>query len=835
MRKYLPVIFLVFFFVFLINSSPVLAQNSAYYNWSTTLETPQKNVLGVIYAQESTSSARKSNNSPAKYTQFNKYIVGGDLIPGSPFYFLKPLQENIQLAFTFDQKAKNKLRVEIAGERLDEIQKLAVSNNTAVMTTAVNSYQQTMSAVTDSIALLKKQNIKEDDLITQVEEETAKHDVILEQVRVRVPDQIEASIDKALEASWKGADMVADAKGRLAVPPDVVSRLESLKSQGLLTQEEVTKLIGAKSRSEARTEIGKYVAEGIVSPADFMRMNEVVKASYPDEFYKMHEVLRFQEMQKLESEKPDDAMLNKIQNFAKNYKAGDPVPPELRKYWVPVMRLEEIQNTLRPDLIDADLFKQNNQESKKFNEVIERFKPRPEDIALVNNFIQKNNADVDNLPPEYQRMYGLAQKYGAQCGAGFNWVPEPQNQGGGYCVPNGVNSTNRPKFDDFKGKSCFGSMVSAKGSGGACGVFTSDCIPPGWSKTDSCVVTSVPSGQGPTGVAQKISCPSNAHFVSVAYDPNGGYCIPNYTQTGFDQATGTQYNACPSGYHRNYAGGSCIPDYNTNIFNNPNFLPPLTVTPGGPYYTNKGQCGQGFHWVPEPINPGGGYCAADQGTYGVPKSDMGNCRTPGECYDFCKNNPGAVSCSGFNPSQSRPGDPGSRESQEAACRAGGGTCTSWNNETCGCTNNNPNSGPSREAQEAACRSGGGTCTGWFNGACSCIRGNNPSGPTPGGNPVPPVSADPSGGCPNYTPGGCGGSGAYFDFGSCSCKMNSVPPPGYGNCGSGLTWNGSACVSSGGTPSLETPPPSAPPSSAPEPQPAPPSPTSPPNPEPTTSP
>ena len=300
--------------------------------------------------------------------------MGSKLTPSNPFYFIKPLQENIQLTFTFDQKAKDTLRIEIAGERLEEIQKLATGSNTQAITSAANAYHTAMTALSNNIPSLEKQNRNADSLLGQLEEETAKHNVILEQVRVQVPDQAEGAIDNALDASWKGTDTIADLKDRPAVPSDLISRLQSLKLQGLLTPEEVNKLVSAKSRVEAREEVGKYVNEGVVSESDFLRLNETARSFYPDEFYKIHETLRFQEMQKLEDQKPDDATLNKIQSFAKTYKPGDQVPSELRKYWVPVVRLEEIQNTLRPDLIDASLFKQNDQESKKFNEVIERFK-----------------------------------------------------------------------------------------------------------------------------------------------------------------------------------------------------------------------------------------------------------------------------------------------------------------------------------------------------------------------------------------------------------------------------------------------------------------------------
>lgn len=40
--------------------------------------------------------------------------------------------------------------------------------------------------------------------------------------------------------------------------------------------------------------------------------------------------------------------------------------------------------------------------------------------------------------------------------------------------------------------------------------------------------------------------------------------------------------------------------------------------------------------------------------YFQPRTDMGNCQTPGECYDWCKANPGQ--CAGFNPEAPRPNE-----------------------------------------------------------------------------------------------------------------------------------------------------------------------------------
>ena len=70
-----------------------------------------------------------------------------------------------------------------------------------------------------------------------------------------------------------------------------------------------------------------------------------------------------------------------------------------------------------------------------------------------------------------------------------------------------------------------------------------------------------------------------------------------------------------------------------------------------------GQCAQsGKYWngtncadqAPPGIYPG------VANAYFQPRPEMGNCKTPGECYDYCKANPGK--CGGFDPSGSRPSD-----------------------------------------------------------------------------------------------------------------------------------------------------------------------------------
>lgn len=743
-----------------------------YYDWSSTLETQKRStVLGIeTFAQESTGAATVAPSSalaqsPENFTQFNRYIVGGNLLPNNPFYFIKTFQETLQLTFTGGRESRTRMRLAIGGERLTEMEQLANLKSSAVSVAAKN-YENVMNTVTQDLQGLDKTSQAAKDIFKQIEEETARHTIILEQVVIKVPDSAQDAIDRALQASWQGGDAVADISGRPALPSDMVDRIQAIKAQGLITEEEAVKLIAAKTRQEARREIEKYVQEGIVPEADFMRLNENVKNLYPDDFFKIHELKRLFELSKLEAEKPDDANLAKIQEFAKTYKSGDIIPQDMRKYWVPVVRLEELQNTLRPDLIDEALVRQNPALYQKFTQVVEVFKPRPEDLVYLNTMIAKTQADVNNLPPEYQRMYNLSKKYGAQCGEGQRWVDFPQ--GGGLCVKEGEDITRLdfPRTEDFaRGKSCAGTIISVRGPGDVCSAYPSDCIPPGWTKTDTCVETVEEVeevGKFNTIRPKPINCPSNAHYV-----PFIGTCIPNYTPVagsgGGENNQGFVEAACPSGYHRNYGGGPCLPDYTITRTTTTTFtgfsLPPLTQTPGtypSPLYPSGGQCPPGNHWVAEPINPAGGYCAPDN-------------------YIYSSTEKGSYPSSGPSPS----GVP--YPSSIYPSPISGGVPSSCQPPASGCGNNKY----------------------WDYGSCACRESGS----------YPSSCAYPSGGC---------GVDKYWDYGSCSCKSSSSgasstsgtsqtsgtssgtsssgssgstsqPPSGYGSCPSGQTWNGSACM------------------------------------------
>ncbi len=139
----------------------------------------------------------------------------------------------------------------------------------------------------------------------------------------------------------------------------------------------------------------------------------------------------------------------------------------------------------------------------------------------------------------------------------------------------------------------------------------------------------------------------------------------------------------------------------------------------------------------------------------------------------------------------------SRDSQEATCKSGGGTCD-WSSGICSCQNyRNPNytqievktNAPAAD-QNRACNQSGGYCSWDNNGTtCNCMKGIS------GNNNAGMSSRD-------QQEAGCKAGGGTCDWsnGSCYCKGYSAPAtttnnyydPAQACRNSGGTWNGSYC-------------------------------------------
>ena len=413
--KKLICLFISFVLSLVLLASPALAYNPHdYYDW---LNVADARVLG-----ETTETTTPES--------FDRYLFLGDATPDQPFYFLKRTQESAQLALTFNQTAKAQLELQIAGERLNEIDQLVIQGKTDNLDSALKNYAKLLESVTKKIKTLEDQT-----LLSNFDMEAAKQNLALENVLLAVPKETQPQIQTGLNATYKVSDTLADRQKKPPIPPELMSRLLSLQAQGLITQPEVDRIASYDSKVKVREELNKYVKSGIVPEADFVKLNDSVQAYFPEKFAQSVENRKFLELERLETEKPDENTLRQIQDFSKNYQPGDVIPAHLKQDWNKVVRLEELQNTFQPQLVDFNQFQNIEERKTKFGEMVNRYQPREEDMKRIETLKQSGQT----LPLELQRIEAISQSFGTNKAAPPKSEACPSNahwNQAGYCIPN---------------------------------------------------------------------------------------------------------------------------------------------------------------------------------------------------------------------------------------------------------------------------------------------------------------------------------------------------------------------------------------------------------------
>ncbi len=189
-------------------------------------------------------------------------------------------------------------------------------------------------------------------------------------------------------------------------------------------------------------------------------------------------------------------------------------------------------------------------------------------------------------------------------------------------------------------------------------------------------------------------------------------------------------------------------------------------TPGSCYdwcKANPGKC-QGFN--PDSQRPNDTFIVPAPTYGGAPpvyqsNPNMGNCTTPGSCYDWCKANPGK--CQGFNPDYPRPNDNyySSPQPYPRPVTGSGSTGTY--------TPPSSNYQPQPNPNMGGCTTGA-SCYDWCKAHPGQCSGFNPNSPRPTDNYTPPTSgssgtSSQSTGASNM--GGCSSPGSCYDW----CKAN----------------------------------------------------------------
>ncbi len=196
----------------------------------------------------------------------------------------------------------------------------------------------------------------------------------------------------------------------------------------------------------------------------------------------------------------------------------------------------------------------------------------------------------------------------------------------GSCANFCQQEGNHQKCADFARQTGLRGGELVRGPGGCAteGTCRSFCLDPAnFNECSTFTPTQIGKFKGPGGCDSSDSCrtyceQNSANCRSYAPGSNGRY-VPV---------------ACPGGQFFG-PGGACTPQEKSQDAAN--------CARDGKFWNGTG-CEE---------KPPIGIVNAGQSVF-TQRSDMGNCSTPGSCYDWCKANPGK--CQGFNPDSSRPND-----------------------------------------------------------------------------------------------------------------------------------------------------------------------------------
>ncbi|MBI2337857.1 hypothetical protein HYU95_01625 [Candidatus Daviesbacteria bacterium] len=647
-------------------------------------------------------------------------------------------------------------------------------------------------------------------------EKAAEQNLLLEKLKAWAPKEQDTAIDAAVSVSILGVDKAADIAGEPPIPDEVKSKIEGLPEK-MISEEDKKKLLEIDSRVDARLKLGGLIANGALTQTEAGFLNEEFDKVDPDARIKAEEMKKLEEIATASDDKDklvekvekNEEIVRQLTEFEKTFEAGQDVPVEIRPY-VRLTRINEIAQTVRPDIVRLEDFQNRKDILLAVATLQEEFKPTKEAWGKVEDFRRRNPGTP--LPPELARTEALSFSLGVRNQAERCYLPTPPFAPNTPCpapgaaIPIASYANYNPAYEDF------GSLAPSTDKDGKPLVY----------------------GQGPKP-ENAGACPSGYHWM---YD-SGGWCMNNsgsygssynYSPSGPQTAGYTPYSpyynapgAPPATY--GYPAGGNYPgspySYSPPSYYGPGSTyytttPPSGTVPGsGPKPTAPGQCPGGFHWMSD----SGGWCMADGPTY-VPGGPPSSAYTPGIATSE------TPPAGGYN-CGSQPYDPITKKCKDGACPGGfdwdgskcvargysgpiypgggytscppgqyysNGTCVSsatgsgscpsgyfWNGYSC-----QPSSGPG-----SSCSYPSGGCSGtgaWFDySSCSCrtTTYTSPTGPTLY-NPNPSSCNPPSGGC---------GSG-WFDYASCSCKQSSSQGcynVSASSCGSGWYWDSSACT------------------------------------------
>lgn len=164
------------------------------------------------------------------------------LLPGDFFYFLDVFSEKIGTLFTFGDIPNIKRRVYLAGERLDEAQKLSSLGRDKDAGIAVKKYQVQIDDALNRAKVAKKDGKNTDLVLSSIAEKTVGNQTILANIYDKVASSEKNTVKDAMKNSMKGYESALgeiSKKKQVEIKPkidkllgDINKELIGLKNEG---------------------------------------------------------------------------------------------------------------------------------------------------------------------------------------------------------------------------------------------------------------------------------------------------------------------------------------------------------------------------------------------------------------------------------------------------------------------------------------------------------------------------------------------------------------------------------------------------------------------------
>ena len=284
-------------------------------------------------------------------------------LPGTFGYFFKNIGEQAALITSFNPARRLELEMNYADERLREARILSSEKGKEKLyEQTLDKYQSLMNKASDNIKDFNGSEEEKRDLARALESESARHNAVFEKGLLPPPFSEDTKIyATAISATEDAMDSTSDVLGRPVLPQILANRLQDLKAQGIILQEEVSDLTNAKSREEVREKIRDLVKIGSFPPADAKKLDEAQSLITPSDFNQLVEVRKIEELQNLRAVQAEFAQTATLKQIKDSYE----------------QRANTLYNTIDPSLIRIEDLAGREELIKTYKDISAKAPKRP--------------------------------------------------------------------------------------------------------------------------------------------------------------------------------------------------------------------------------------------------------------------------------------------------------------------------------------------------------------------------------------------------------------------------------------------------------------------------